>query len=256
MSPSRPTSRTRAFTLVELLVVIGIIAVLIGLLLPALSGAREQARAVQCLSNLREMVVASQSYATTFRGYYPPAIHGHSDGKLAYADNWDYTIVTDLSTFRVTVQPGLLWMGRGDLRVQQCPSFEGSAMAAHNEHTGYNYNTSHVGRGMYAAGSKFDPPAKLVEVRKPAETVLFGDGEFVAGGANKYMRSPQPSGFPSDVGVPRHTGTQGFRHRRRTNAAFADGHAESLGKRHTADNPLVAPNTGFVSADNELYDLK
>jgi prepilin-type processing-associated H-X9-DG protein len=256
MGPARQILRTAAFTLVELLVVIGIIAVLIALLLPALSGAREQARAVQCLSNLREMVVACQAYAITFRGYYPPAIHGHTDGTLAYADNWDYTIVTDLSTFQVTVKPGLLWMGRGDLRVQQCPSFEGSAMAAHNEYTGYNYNTSHIGRGMYAGGTRFDPPAKLVEVRRPEETVLFGDGEFAGGGANKYMRSPQPSGFKSDVGVARHAGTQGFRHRRRTNAAFADGHAESLGKRHTADNPNVGPNTGFVTADNELYDLK
>ena len=44
-----------------------------------MNSAREQARAVQCLSNLREMVVACQAYATTFRGYYPPAIHGHTE---------------------------------------------------------------------------------------------------------------------------------------------------------------------------------
>jgi prepilin-type N-terminal cleavage/methylation domain-containing protein/prepilin-type processing-associated H-X9-DG protein len=66
-------SRRRAFTLVELLVVIGIIAVLIAILIPALSGAREHANRVKCLATLRTMGQAAQMHAQEHRGYMPLA---------------------------------------------------------------------------------------------------------------------------------------------------------------------------------------
>jgi prepilin-type processing-associated H-X9-DG protein len=148
--------------------------------------------------------------------------------------------------------------GHGTIKIQQCPSFDGRANSTGDPFTGYNYNTSYIGRGR---GERVPAPAKFAQVRRPSETILFGDGQWSLG-ANKFMRAPAPSEFEDDIvygagTTAKAAGTQGFRHARGrfTNAAFCDGHAESLRDRHTADNTNVAAGTGFVTADNSLYDL-
>ena len=100
-----PSSFRRGFSLVELLVVIGIIAVLIALLFPALRAARESARTVQCLSQLRQIGYAIQQYAIANRGMIP-----NYSGRHEYPN--DVQRAGDINWFGPGGWPVLIEIGR------------------------------------------------------------------------------------------------------------------------------------------------
>lgn len=240
-----------AFTLVELLVVMAIIAILASLLLPALGASKASSKRIQCVSNLRQMGIAAHLYVDDNADFYPIAYYDESEGGVDWSYAWDLTTIESNPN---TVIPGLLWQGPNTLQIQQCPSFTGAANWLADPYTGYNYNTSYIGHGQYKS---IPEPAKGSDVMHTSKTMLFGDGQY-GGGADKFMRAPWPNPGDGDF-VGRWSGTQGFRHQNLSNAGFCDGHTESLRNCYTnnadgAEN--VAPGTGFLSPDNSMYDLQ
>lgn len=270
-----------AFTLIELLVVISIIAALLAVLLPSLSLAREQCKRVYCLSNLRQLSLASLNYTQDNDQRYPIAQWYDIVDSKNYSYCWDFTTIE--SDGQKKILPGLLWQNDTIAKVQQCPSFRGSDRWTGAAYTGYNYNTSYIGHGQneitqarrYSGvviphprfpTDKIVMPIKITQIKTPDDCAVFGDGQS-PGGANKFMRSP--TNWAGDYNIMiRVEATQGYRHCGQTNIAWGDGHVSSqkelfVETHHYIQKDLLRYNelnkknkVGFLSPDNSAYDLK
>jgi prepilin-type N-terminal cleavage/methylation domain-containing protein/prepilin-type processing-associated H-X9-DG protein len=245
------TSRARGFTLVELLVVIGIIAVLIGILLPSLSAARQAASRTVCQSNLRQIYTASLLYAGSFNNYWPP---GHFDLISGNLHRWHGVRPNDSAPFE---------FDRGPLKpflqtpqIKRCPSFEPPDESIGFELAcgGYGYNAGAFGSGTGVPGlgtlimslsiSEFERrvgnvPAKVTMIRQPATKVAFADTAMALPALIEYSYVEPPlDAFGNTTSPSIH-----FRHRKRANICWADGHV-------TAEPMSFTYGSNVYGADN------
>ena len=182
-----------AFTLVELLVVIGIIAVLIGVLLPALSKANRQARMTACLSNQRQLVMALLMYCQENNGTFPGG-QGHTywNGTLSYfkgTANWDTNAMNPYSCNQ-DERAGPTFLTKyvkGSKKIPACPS-EPEIKDTGSDFTNYRtsywypmslvYNPIEIWNGTAANPPPNDliqTPQKLVKVKYPTQKVVIID---------------------------------------------------------------------------------
>ncbi len=244
----RSTKRS-GFTLVELLVVIGIIALLISILLPALSKARNSAKTMACLSNLRQLGQATAMYAGENKQYLPYPTTTLGERALWFNALDPYLQAVEDNSARTGVAAG-----RNYKRYKQCEvydSFDGGKFTGAQDTT-KEFSRTFKMNSMLRHNDPYSQ-AKITEVRQSSEVVIFGDGVSLdlTGVIDSQWENGQ---FSMEVNDPTQA-NPALRHNGGANILFVDGHAANIVLKTITKN-LRAPQASMTvkSWESEYLD--
>lgn len=208
----RKPRRRRGFTLVELMVSIGIIAVLLAILLPTLRGARDRALGIQCQANLRELYAAQLGYAADHRGRFTPMSQS--------GDRWEQLL-----------GPYVTRAGHLPRQVMHCPATDKAASAAASASL---YSTYALNPALQMQNWRFRRDARMDASR----IILMGDkaehqlDDFLTTFDGWFVLADDRAGQwwqyrdHAGAGSLRHGGKSG-----RSHMLMADGHVAPMGPR-------------------------
>jgi prepilin-type N-terminal cleavage/methylation domain-containing protein/prepilin-type processing-associated H-X9-DG protein len=241
--------RKHGFTLIELLVVIAIIAILAAILFPVFAQAREKARAISCLSNAKQIGLASAMYTQDYDEIIVPSWMVYSDDPL------------DEPLWPRTLQPYVK-----NTQIFSCPS-DPARTPYTPQPPGWTDLDAYGLFGIFGAygrnGCLSNHNATLAAVAEPANSILFSESDWTSGTAavdfGYYlsfweMTTPDSlcpygdSEANQTYGI--NTSTPAHRHNNGANVAFFDGHSKWF-----TDSFLTSPPAAFV-ADRQAQNWR
>ncbi|MCK4849814.1 MAG: prepilin-type N-terminal cleavage/methylation domain-containing protein [Phycisphaerae bacterium] len=225
---------TAAFSLIELLVVVAIIALLTSILVPALSQARESANKTLCAANLHGLALANCLYAGDHNGFFVPGAQdmtGFSPGLFRW-HGYRPTVNDPFDPSKGPLSPYFL-----DGKMKQCPSFqdfvqEGSS-AFESGGGGYGYNNDYVG-SRTRWGGNITTGARTTDIHGLINVIMFADAAMARADDGEYLieysfvqppywLNGQKVMFVWGLATP----SIHFRHGGLANIAWCDGHVDS-----------------------------